>query len=241
MRRQESGYDTFDRTGQCGIDIKDGAVLTAMERRTVPAADLARLKVFAKANGATINDAFMALFARSFCKNTGTAKIKFPSTMDLRRFIPQGAKYGISNYSSMGMCAVVVQPGDTPADTVLQVSRQMRAHKSGNNILRASIKWNLAVQLPWFILKRHSAKHAIHPVITYSNIGIIDAQQLTFGGLNIRDAYLTASIKPRPYLQMTVCTYDGHCVLGCNIYGTQADQQFVSILLDDTCAEIQLV
>jgi len=232
-----SAYNASNKTQQRGVDFKEGAFVTAMERRILSAEDFDRLKIFAKANGATVNDIFMGLFARSFCKNTGTDKIMFPSTMDLRKFIPTGQEVGIGNYSSNCMCAVFVKREDTLADTVMQVSKQMRVHKSEKNILKSVMLWDFAAHIPWFLLKRNFSKVITHPIISFTNLGIIDAIALKFGKLKIRDVYMTASIKPRPYLQMNVSTFNDSCTLSCNIYGSKADEQFVHRLLDDMCLE----
>lgn len=239
LRSKYTAYKPANTIEQSGIDLKSENFVTAMEKRIISSESFNKLKFYAKSNGATVNDCLMALFARAFCKNTGTDKIMFPSTMDLRKFIPQGEKYGSSNYSSNCICTTFVKPEDTLADTVAQVSKQMNAHKSDKNILKSVMLWGLAVHAPWPLIKRKFPKYAIHPLVSFTNLGIIDQRRLSFNEVVINDAYLTASIKPRPYLQLTASTYDGRCTLGCNIYGSEADQIFVRKLLNDICTEIE--
>jgi len=236
-----TAYKSSNQTEQHGIDFKQGASVTVIEKRTLSKETFGRLKAFAKSKNATVNDVLMALFARSFCKNTGTEKIMFPCTMDLRKFIPAGREYGISNYSSNCMCHMTVSPESALANTVKQTSEQMNVHKANQNILKSVMLWNFAAHLPWSLLKRNFPKVVTQPIISFTNLGIIDAGQLRFDGLVITDAYLTASIKPRPYLQLTVSTYNGCCTLSCNIYGSEADRQFVYRLLDDMCTEAEVL
>lgn len=241
IRILRSSYDAYNRANQInqrGIDFGSGEVATVMEKRIISSDDFGKLQSFARSIGTTVNDCIMALFARSLCKNIGTEKAVFPSTIDLRKFISQGINYGISNYTSNCMCTISVKPDDTLADTVKQVSRQMSIHKSTKSILKSVMLWNLAAHAPWFFLKRNYPKYAVQPVVTFTNLGIIDMARLNFNRLKIQYSYLTASIKPRPYIQVTASTYNGCCTLGCNIYGTQADIEFVNRLLDDMCVEI---
>ena len=238
LRSNYTAYKTANRSNQRGIDLQSGKLVTAMEKRVFYVEEFDRLKTFAKSCGATVNDCLMALFARSFCRYTNTVKIIFPSTIDLRKFIPEGCSYGISNYSSNCMCTISVHPDDKLEDTVAQVSKLMGEHKSSKDILKSVMLWRLATLLPWFFLKSNLHKYVVHPLISYTNLGVLDKEQLRFQGVNIEDAYLTASIKHRPYLQLTASTFDDRCTLGCNIHGSEADQAFVQRLLSGMRTEI---
>ena len=239
LRSEYNAYESANKTEQPGIDFELGNPVKAMEKRIISPEYFNKLKLFAKANNVTVNDCLMALFARSFCKNTGTNKILLPSTMDLRKFIPQGHLYGISNYSSNCMCHIFIKPNDSLSDTAAHVSRQMNNYKSEKNILKSVMLWGLAARAPWSLLKCKFHKYAVQPVISFTNLGVIDKQRLNFDSLNINYAYLTASIKPRPYLQLTASTYNNSCTLGCNIYGSEADKSFVRRLLSDMYMEIK--
>ena len=217
-----------------GVDNSDvdnfGA---ALEKRIISPEEFSELKHFAKSRGATVNDCFMALFARAFCKNTNTDKIALPTTIDLRKYIPLNEKYGISNYSGACVCRISVQPEDTLTDTLLQVSNQMNVYKSDKNILKSILLWNLATHMPWHLLKYTYPRYSGKARLLFTNLGIIDQQQLNFDGLNVRYVYMTAPILPRPYLQLTASTYNDYCTLGCNIYGSKADKAFILKILDD--------
>ena len=223
---------------QLGVDFNVGENETFMEKRTLSREAFSALQAFSKARGATVNDGLMALFARAFCRNTGTNHILLPSTMDLRKFIPPGVTCGFSNYSSGCMCYISVEPDDSLSATLSSVSEQMRAYKSGNTILKSVLVWNLVARLiPYPCLKRIYSKIVKQPIISYSNLGILDADKLRFGALSPEDAYLTPAIKPRPYLQLNASTYDGRCTLSCNLYGSRADGEFACRLLDNMYQE----
>lgn len=232
-------YKIDNEPDQQGIDFKEGASITAIERLTLTEDVFKKLKGFTKENNATINDGLMTLFARSFCKNTGSEKVMFPATMDLRKFIPDGQEYGITNYSSNCMCRFSVKPHDALTDTLAQASKQMSVYKSSKDVLKPFIQLNQVSGLPLFLVKQVLHQSVMQSAITFTNLGIIDINALNFDNTKIKDVYLTASIKPRPYLQLTASTYNGRCTLGCNIYGSEKDKMFVIGLLNDIRTEAE--
>ncbi|MDR1061816.1 MAG: hypothetical protein LBL83_11570 [Clostridiales bacterium] len=237
---KNNAYGSANKKGQQGVSFgKDGSE-PHMKTRGISNGHFERLKSFAKMHGATVNDILMALYARAFCKNTGTEKIMLPSTMDLRKFMPPGANFGISNYASTCMCHISVQATDSLADTLRQVSGQMWAHKTGNAILKPTLFWDMLTHfLPYSLVKLYFANVVTVPAILYSNLGILDQNLLRFGNLLIENAYSTSSIKPAPYLQINASTYNGCCTLCCDFYGSDIDEKWVNVLLDDICAEIE--
>jgi len=227
-----------DNHVQRGLDDNDGAVEAYMLKRKLIEADFNALKVFLKSRNATVNDGLLALFARAFCKATGTERIHIPSTMDLRKFMKKNAKYGIGNYTCNCICSIPVAPGDTFEKTVAEVSRQMTEFKSENGILKSMLVWDLVTRLtaPAKILENFT-KFMKLPTFFFTNTGIVDAELLNFNGIPVEDAYMMSPFKHRPYLQFTASTFNGCCMLSCNIYGAEGDRQFVSRLFDDICAE----
>ncbi|MDR1060930.1 MAG: WS/DGAT domain-containing protein [Clostridiales bacterium] len=242
MRMLRSKHETHgfaNNKEQQGAGFDKNSREPRMETRRVSGEDFEALKSRAKTSGATVNDILMALYARAFCKNAGAEKIMLPSTMDLRKFMPAGESFGIGNCAGICMCHISVRAGDSLADTLSQVSGQMRRHKAGNAILKSVLLWGLAVRfLPYASLKRNFTKIVAMPLINYTNIGIIDRDLLRFGNLPVENAYMASPVKPGPYLQITASTYDGRCTLSCNFFGSGADAKWANALLDDMLAEI---
>jgi len=222
----------FGSQAQPGISFGGEGFGTYLEKRVLP---IGALKTFVKKNGATVNDGLMALYARAFCKNTGANDMFLPSTVDLRKFIPKGVKYGISNYSGDCMCRVSVGPGDPFEKTVRQFSEQMAVYKTGKRMLKNVLRWERAVRLiPYPMMWRIFADRVMRQaIITYTNLGVIESEELKFEGAQVTSAYLTASIKARPYLLVNASTFRDCCTLSSSIYGSEADREFVVRLLED--------
>jgi NRPS condensation-like uncharacterized protein len=239
IRSSYNAYDSSTEREQKGVTFTQGANSPFMETCVISKENLSQIKVFAKEKGVTVNDMIMTAFARVFCFKTGTDKIMLPSTMDLRKYIPSG-KYGIGNLSTNCMCNISIQENDLFADTLKQVSEQMQQHKSNKNILKSVMLWNLIVHiLPFRFLKRHYAKMVKLPVVSFTNLGIVNNESLNFEDAVIKNAYLTAAIRPSPFFQLTVSTYNNNCTLSCNIYGTDCDKKWVECFLNDVCSELQ--
>ena len=224
---------------QGGVDFHAGTSDTYMEHRSLSPQEFASFRAFAKQNGATVNDGLMALYARAFCRETGTTHLALVSTIDLRRFIPAGVPYGITNYAGNCECVILVRPSDPLESTFAQISSQMRIYKTGKFALRGAIGCDLAMRLFSFSwLKKNFIAHAPPATVGFTNLGILYPTELDFDGLPIRSAYLTAAIKPRPYLQLTASSFEGSCTLSINIYGSQKEQHLADTILDDIASEI---
>lgn len=224
---------------QQGIDSHAGGTDIYMDTRALSVDVFSSFVAFLTAHEATVNDAMIALYARAFCHVTGTNTVAFPCTIDWRKFIPASLGYGITNYSGNCPCLFSVRPGDSLADTLAQASQQMQVYKTGNDVLRSVLGWNLAVRfIPYASLRKSFVTAVPQPVVSFTNLGVIDPKQVDFAGVPVRSAYLTASIKPRPYLQLTASTYKGACTLSCNIIGGPEDKAVIDALLDDIVQEV---
>ena len=241
LRTPEPVHD-YSLKDQPGVDFPSGDSDTWMEYRTVSQRDFAEFKAFTKANGATINDGLMAMYARAFCRETNTTHIAFTSTIDWRRFIPPGVPYGITNYAGNCSCGIPIEPDDSLETTLGRVSQQMQAYKTGKFSLRGAIGWDFARRLfSYSYLKKKYATVLAMARIAFTNLGILDAAGLDFDGLPIRSATMTASVKSPPYLQLTASTFEGSCTLSCNICGPSEEKIFVDKILDDIVADIAAI
>ncbi|MCL2351415.1 MAG: hypothetical protein FWC55_02665 [Firmicutes bacterium] len=204
------------------------------DRGILPLESIAALRTLAKANGGTVNDGLMALVARAYGRNCGAKTMLLASLVDLRRYIPKGMKYGITNYTGGCVCSVSIGPDDSPADTVRQISGQMAAFKSGNDLLKSALEWDFAVRfVPNFLLKRIQRKITKPPFLSVSNHGVIETGSINFGDLPVKDLYFTTMISKLPYFVFIITTYGDRCTVTCNMYGSKADRELVLRMLED--------
>lgn len=63
------------------------------------------------------------------------------------------------------------------------------------------------------------------PVVSYTNIGILDESRLVFQGTKIQDAFLVTAVKHAPYFQLSATTWRGECTITSAYCGTPEDKK----------------
>lgn len=200
----------------------------------ISAEQLESIKEYAKKHGASVNDMIVTAYVRTLRKALGKDNIVIPCPVDLRKYVTCGKKLGITNLTSNYICDVTICEKDTFKDTLMKVSGQMKAQKSGTNCLKPVMLLEFAFHaLPFKTMQKVFHKVFTIPVISYTNFGIIDEKMLSFGCIPISDIYMTGAIKHVPYLQIAVSTFDDNCTLSCNLYGTSQDKIKIEELLEN--------
>jgi NRPS condensation-like uncharacterized protein len=74
-------------------------------------------------------------------------------------------------------------------------------------------------------------KKFINPPIAMTNIGVIDKSRLIFDNIEITGAFMTGSIKYKPYFQLALTTFDDEVTFSINFHGTQQDKQRIQSFL----------
>lgn len=77
------------------------------------------------------------------------------------------------------------------------------------------------------------------PVISYTNLGVIDKKQLNFDNIEINHIYLTGDIKHVPYFQIAVSTYGGICTISSNLFGSENDKKNIICFLIEMKKELK--
>jgi NRPS condensation-like uncharacterized protein len=222
------------RSAETGLDFPGGPVSPYLLRRVLAADQFGAVKRFCHAHDATVNDLMMTLFARAWAQATGQDQVQLPSTMDLRKYLPQPSQLGVTNLSQVCLCTVSIQPDDPLETTLAQMSEQMRAYKHTDTVKRSTMMWSLLCQL----LPNHRLYEMFPDFLTinylaYTNCGVFDPRTLNFDGLPLTDAFGTGALKPRPFLGLDVSTFNDQCSLLIGIHGTDWDRQFADALLDE--------
>jgi NRPS condensation-like uncharacterized protein len=194
--------------------------------------DLNKIKAYAKSRGATLNDAILAAYARILSEKTGERQIVIPCPVDLRKYLPQNNKHTFCNLVSNFICNVEVKEGSAFEETLKLVSEQMKRQKQSDSCLKSIIMLEAAFKfLPFSLLQAKFDKVFTIPVLSYTNIGIIDDEKFRFANLEITDAFITSAIKHVPYFQIAVTSFKNRLTMSCNLHGTQQDKEQIEDFL----------
>ncbi len=201
--------------------------------------DFLAIKGAAQSLNVTVNDMILAAYIRVLAKKLGTDHIRIPCPVDLRKYIPAGRKFGITNLTSNFICDITIPRDEAFEETVAKVNIQMKRQKAGTGWLKGIMMLEFFYHsLPFRICQKLFHHTFTIPVISFTNLGIIDQNLLHFGTLQIKDAYLTGAVKYVPYFQIAVSTYDNCCTLSSNLYGTPDDKEIVKGFLTQVKEEL---
>ncbi|MEA4895183.1 MAG: hypothetical protein VB064_07960 [Oscillospiraceae bacterium] len=202
--------------------------------REIPEELFRALKLQRLRSGATVNDFVLAAYFRALSKMLGMEglEISIPIMIDMRRYLQDKDFMTPTNLSSTTIVKTAVLPGDSFADTLNKISFIMNRKKSGKLGMNTFLKLDAGFRIPFVNAYGIMAKVLKHPSISMTNIGIIDSSKLVFDGLSIENAVMFASIKYRPYLQLSVTSFGEKMTLGFGLYGSERDRENIEVLLD---------
>ncbi len=190
--------------------------------------------------GATRNDIWIAAYARVIAGMQKISVVAIPCPADLRRYGYAPDSMTIGNVTGTYQTIFVeVQPGDTFADTVLQVHIEMLLQKSRNLCFRGIRPLTFAFRTLPHSLVKHIIKSAYRiPPVSYTNIGVIDADKLQFDGCHIENCFITGLYRLPPDFQLSVSIFRGTGTLNCALIGNKADRDLGQHILKEVKREL---
>jgi NRPS condensation-like uncharacterized protein len=176
---------------------------------------LGRVRAFCRTLGITINDLVMALLCRAMAaREPGRRTVTLQTMVDLRRYAPARPISPFGNFSSME--TLTVPGGDRDLRSLAaDIGERMRRIKAGlpgvRNVQLMAAAWRLLPRARFDAGLRGRIRTL---GVSASNAGVLDRTRLRFDGLEPADAFLLASIKEQPALQLTFSTFADRITLG---------------------------
>jgi len=193
-------------------------------RVTIAASSLSTAADMARPMGATVNDLLLAAYARALCKRTGCTDVTLPCPVDLRRFGHPGQSFGICNLTSNYFCHLTIRDDEGFDEVLADVAGQMREQKEGVGCLQGPLLFHaIARVLPRNALRRIFFAVAGVPVVSYTNLGILDEGRLAFGSTETRGTFIATATKRPPSFQLSASTFRGSCALTSCLYADESD------------------
>lgn len=216
-----------------------GPAQARLVRATIDASSLAAATAAAKLAGATVNDLLLAAYARALHKRAGCADVILPCPVDLRRFGHPGQSFGICNLTSNYFCHLAIRDDEGFGEVLSDVAGQMGEQKKSLGCLKGPLLFHaIARVLPQKALRRVFFASAGVPVVSYTNLGILDEERLTFGSLETRGALIATATKRPPSFQLSASTFRGACTLTSCLYADESDLAVAEGVLGDVRDEI---
>ena len=184
--------------------------------RHIPAGEVAALSDYARTRDATLNDMLCAALLRGLMNVNpwdGRSQLRLQMTVDMRRwYLPEGRAGAVCNLSAYDYIFLGTDPGAEFADTLDRVAHITRRRKKDwfgllepclHPVMRSMSYTRVKAFFDW-ALKDGIKKHNIHTLFT--NMGPIDENTVTFGGMKPSRAFL---LVPPLYPPMVGCGLSG--------------------------------
>ncbi len=208
------------------------------------------IKSYCRARGVTMNDVMLAAYYRCTCRRLALpcgAELRIPVMVDMRRYLEKTAGFdALTNITSMVVTRLKYRPEEDFANTLARVKAVMDRSKAGHIGLSGFLKLDLLYKVfPKGIATRLLRFFLDNPLISMTNVGILDSARMSFGGLRPYDAFMSGSIQHKPHFQIAVSTYDDELTFSSNLCGNASDRErtmsFLEKLERELLAQCSLV
>jgi NRPS condensation-like uncharacterized protein len=72
------------------------------------------------------------------------------------------------------------------------------------------------------------------PMVSYSNLGIIEKDAISFGSAKPERAFISTAVKKAPSFQLSVSTFSDNLTMTSSFFGTQSDEKLINEILAKT-------
>ncbi len=186
-------------------------------RQDIDKGNFIAIKKYAKAMNATVNDIIVAAYIRVLDKFLNIKGVPIPCALNLRKYV-KDEKLHLTNFTSNLICDLGEEIGENFDETLLKVKKTMDKEKNKYSPLKPILMLEIIFKIfPYKIAKYIVMKNFKNPLIAMTNIGIIDNEKINFYGLKVLDAFMTGSIKKKPYFQISATTFNNKLTLCINL------------------------
>jgi NRPS condensation-like uncharacterized protein len=203
----------------------------------------AALKDCGKRKGATLNDVVLTVFYRCLFRRLAVragTQLRVPVMVDMRRYLAKSEHLSsLTNLTSTVSTHLDYRPENCFDDTLGSVKTIMDRRKRSNLGLNGFVKLDRTYRILGDRIANRLLRSVLkHPLISMTNMGILDSGRLWFGDRRPCDAFLCGSIKYKPYFQLALSSYDGELTLSANLVGSNDDRDRILSFFDEM--EIEL-
>lgn len=198
--------------------------------------EFSAMRAKAKSVGATVNDIFLAAYAKCIYKYVrgGDSRLAVTNMKNLRYHMASGDSEELTNLTGFMPCVLDSADGDFQdvLKAVCDVTTKAKEDKFCG--LYGLPLMALAFRLfPFSIAELAIRIGYENPLVGMSNIGIITDGITGYKGAKCKDAFMTGATKFKPYIQLTSTTFDGVPTLCIAQKCSDADEKKIKELLSD--------
>ena len=192
----------------------------------------------ARKQGATLNDVFLAAFARALSRIYGLDKINIPCTVDLRKYA--NGKTGIANLTGTYNLNIKIRAGEPFHETLAAASANMQKQKRTKNDIagpKLLVSKYEKSTLDKF-LKLYGGMDT-SAYTDYTNLGVLDEKRLRFDGTTVKNAVGYSGLNKAPCFQLAVSSFKGITTISSLFQCGKSEGEKAERLISATISEIQ--
>ncbi|MCR4593613.1 MAG: hypothetical protein K5761_00990 [Clostridiales bacterium] len=205
-------------------------------RRKISEEKFAKIKAAGKKHGATINDVLVAAYFYSLYELADYGEdesVTISCAIDLRRHIKDTSDMGITNHTAFMQCNIP-ERGKDIFQTLNYVVRSVSKYKNDKFMGLYGLP---LLKFGYSILPHTASEEVIkigysNPLLSMSNIGILEADKLAIDGHEPTDAFMTGAVKYKPYALLTATSYKNVITLSMCVRGNDEDKKIVNRFFD---------
>ncbi len=196
-----------------------------------------KVHALAKAQGATLNDVFLTAYARAISRLYDRQKINIPCTVDLRKYAKECI--GIANLTGTYNLNVKIDIRKSFSASLLLVTKKMLKQKRTKNDIAGPfllVSKYEKMTLDKF-LKLYGGMNT-SPFTDYTNLGLIDDNQVNFDGITIKRVVGYSGLNKAPYFSIAISSFKGETTISSMCYCGASEKKKIELLLDGIIKEI---
>lgn len=199
------------------------------------------IREYCHSSGITVNDVVLTAYLRALSKMLGVQgqEIAVPLMIDMRRYRKDKGFHALTNLSSTSIVKLCIPADEDFESSLAGINAIMHVKKENGLGLNTFFKLYAGFRIPFIDTYNIMRKVLKNPKISMTNIGVIDSAKLAFENAEVKNAVMFASIKYRPYFQISVTSFNDRMTFGTGLYGDEEDSAHISRLYELMDGELQ--
>ncbi len=202
-----------------------------------------RIKTFSKLHNSTINDILISAFIRSFVNtNKNNNKVSKPLIVpvNLRKYIKRDHNTALCSLTSSMIINVGQNIGSSFVETLNKVVNETNFKKKAHAEMNMLSPFLILSKLIGYVkLKEQMMQRKMPPIPLFTNIGVIDPNDINFNNIPVNYAYITGVVSYGNYFTMGCSTFNNEITFSIGFNGNDLQLQKANNFLQELKTELE--
>ncbi|MCI1245543.1 MAG: condensation domain-containing protein [Bacilli bacterium] len=204
--------------------------------KTISSGRFLSVKAKAKEDDVTINDIVMTAYAFALSFYSERESISFSCPVSFVKELPKRPSPAFSNLTGVFFFDERIEAGSSFSQVLQRVHSSFAKQKGSLDSYRGPFLLSLAFGLlhPSSFAINLVSKIAPAPIVSYSNLGIIEKDAISFGSAKPEKAFISTAVKKAPSFQLSISTFSDDLTMTSSFFGTHSDERLTNEILAKT-------